>query len=481
MKEDKGSEKLPFLEKEIKQSKVSSCPKIAEYALCFLVAFPSAALNGLAAVSGNSSKAGDLHTPEDLKNLLNESGIDKIIYGVIALSASEAVLFFLNQRYLLLSITSTVDLLNRTNFTLKSYLFNESIDPQCQAYLYENFLFMWSMFTSLIFAAMGGEALSFFGIAGEIIGFSLSFFVYFSTRFASAKMFIDSLNDSGAKWKETYVEKLSFLKMDKIQIRIPVNHEIDIHQSLRNFLSQVDSEWNSLPKDKTQIMWMQYAAPILGYICIVVTVLPIMSAFIPESIQGIELLTQTEIGKHSHYQNVASFFIGIFSTILTLFFYEISIKELPKHFIFTMLSVYEKILADKIKDASKLLSLTILALASSYLTAIGFKFIADKALENGYLSYLGHSLSKTIPDGLLIAVLAMLWSHLQEIINQVNSDNITDISSLEYVDAKNAKLLLKHPDIDISLLKENRNLIFQQSCEEEGSVKDSIYFSLLPH
>ena len=452
------SEKSPLLKTTVKP-KTITCAKGAEYAVCLLVAFPTAVLNGLAAISGDAVRAGSLQSPDDLKKLLDEANVGQIVYGVIALSASEAVLFFLNKRYLFASGKAAIDLLRRTILTLRNLLCCYDLNPQDRAGILEYVLFFWSIVTSLIFAEMGSKALSFLGLPGEIIGFSLSLSVYFATRFASAKMYVDHINDTNWRLKQHYAAKLELLQCDNVTIQVKLNDN-DVNGALIQFLNCVDEEWKNLLKDRKRVFWLQYAAPVLGYMLVAITVVPIMSGFMPESVQGAELLTNSNIGANGHYQNTASFIFGAFATALTLFFYELNIKDLPKHLIQTALSICEKINNSDIRNVLKLLSLTILASGASYLAGIGFKFVADTALASGYLSYLGNWLSRAIPSGLLIAVVAMLWSHLQALINQTTQASVPlEIEQLTYVDAQNARALLDE-DNDISALNGDRHALF---------------------
>jgi hypothetical protein len=115
---------------------------------------------------------------------------------------------------------------------------------------------------------------------------------------------------------------------------------------------------------------------------------------------------------------------------------------------------------DKLTIATQLIGLTLLALASSYLTSIGFKFIADAALKNGYLAYLGTRLSQVIPTGLLIGVVAMLWSHLQQLINQkvVATDDHVESQDQNCINIRNAESFIKLPDTDLSTLQKNSKM-----------------------
>ncbi len=453
MRRESSEQELPLLANNPRNIATNSYANIAEHTVCLLVAFPTAALNSLAAILGDSATTDNLHTPEDLLHRLDEASAARIVYGVIALSASEAVLYFLNKRYLFASGKAAFDLLKRTTLTLKSICCRYDVAPKDRAGIGENGLFLWSIVTSLIFAEMGGKALSFLGLPGEIIGFSLNLSVYFATRFASAKMFVDNINDANWQLKQRYLSKLESLRPNDVAIRIDLPNN-NINHALVDFLTLIDDSGETLSKDRKKVFWLQGVAPVLGYMLAVMTILPIVSGFIPESVQGAELLTNSNIGSNNYYQNTGSLTFGIFSTALTLFFYELNIKELPKHFLTTALSIYEKIKSNDIAAAMKLFFLTVFALGASYLSGIGFKLIADTAVNNGYLSYLGTWLSSTIPNGLLIAVVAMLWSHLQTLVNQTAQTHTPlDINNLASINMNNVQELLRRPDTDILALR----------------------------
>lgn len=427
--------------------------KGAEYTACFLVALPTAFLSGLAALSSNDLNS--LHSPDDLSSLVGRASAGKIMYAIIAFSASEGVLFFLNKRYLLASSKAGLELLKRTVLTLRSAVCCREVRAEDKASIAENILFYWSFLTSLIFAEIGGKSLSFLGTAGEITGFSLSLIVYFTTRFAGAKMFFRDVSDRNWRKKQEYLDKLAVVSLDETSIEPQLtsttgNFQDGLNLALQNFLRELDKNWDKLPKSHRRIC-LNWTAKLCGYALVVSAALPIMVSFIPESVEGIETLTQTTIGADAHYQNVESFTLGTFTTALTLFFYEVNIKDLPKYFFETVETIYEKIIQGEMSTALKMLGLTLVAAGASYCTGLGFKLVAETALDNGYLSYLGGWLSSMIPDGLLVAVTTMLWSHLQEIISQASAPRaIDDLKSIDHVDSSNVRALLANPHTKIA-------------------------------
>ena len=422
-----------------------------------VVAIPTSLLSALSVLC-HPDEFNELHSPGDMYKLINKKGAGTIVYATIAFLGSEVVLFYLNRRYLLGSGKAVWDLIKRTiNSTINGCELKEGA-----MLAGENVLFFWSLITSLIFAEMGGKALTFLGTPGEVSGFSLSLVVYFATRFASAdmgfKIFFGDALDENSQLKKKYLDKLDVLRLNKIPTEYSVDiqsgsEDDDVNSALVEFLNRIDTHWHTLPKDHKRQFLSKYLAPTLGGILVLVTALPIASIFIPLSAQGAETLFHTDIGADSHYQNVSSITFGAFATALTLFFYELNIKDLPKHFLKTACNMYEKIKEGDISTAMKLLAFTTMALGTSCCVGLGFKFVAELAISNGYLSYLGGYLSSLIPDGLLMAVTTMLWSHLQDLINQPQSSElISGKDAIETIDPSNVTALLMSPKTNITEL-----------------------------
>lgn len=439
--------------------------KKLETFVCFLVAFPTATLNGLAALSGSSSQYGNLHSGKDFADLVQTAGAGRIVYGVVALTASEVVLYYLNKRYLLASGKAAFDLIRRTGLTLRSKVTSTPLTTEDRAGIGENALFFLSITTSLIFAEIGSKTLSFLGIPGQVLGFSLNLSVYFATRFSSAKMYFANLVNGNWKLKQGYLDKLDLLSKEPgaIQLRTRIEDD-DPDKALANFLSQIDANWNDLPKDPKRVLLLKYASPFLGYTLVALTSLPILTTLLPSSVQGAESLTHSDIGASNNYQNPGSITFGTFATALTLFFYELNIKKLPKHFLKTALEIYEKFKFGDSAGAIKLFGATLLAFGVSYLTGIGFNSVAESAVDNGYLSYLGSWLSRAMPAGLFTATVTMFWSHLQDLINQT-SKQVTVTEETEdalELDTAKASALLKKPQTNIMDLLQSSIFNIQQ-------------------
>lgn len=413
---------------------------------CLAVALPTAFLAGLSALSSTALQ--DVENFSDLGDLISESSPERIAYGSVVILSSESVLYFLNRRYLFPSCGAAIDLAKRT-FTCK-YKKGEGI-----SLLGENILCAWSLVTSLIFAEIGSKAFEFMGTPGEIVGFTLNLLVYFSTRYAGANMFFRNAFDKNCRLKQKYIDRLEELdlavlsKYTEIVEAVPIggSHEDNVNMALARFLRKLDDNWDKLPKDcKNAVQW--WTGKILGCGLVMLTVVPIMASFMPESIQGTEAIIRVDIGHDEHYQNAASFTYGTFSTALTLFFYELNIKDLPKHFLKTMEQMYKDIKEGNVKGAMKLLMLTLVAAGASYCTGLGFASIATAAISNGYLSYLGDTICSLIHDGLLVGVTTMLWSHLQDLISKIQTKKIAPSTTLQ-IDNSNVIKLLEHEKTNI--------------------------------
>ncbi len=464
-------EELSLLPKDdrSKKKKSSTTLEILKYGTCLLATLPTAALNGIAAVAGDSETLGSLKTVEDLSHLLENAEIPRIVFGGVAFLGSMAVFFFLNNRYLFNSLKSSLNLIRKDFLTLASKFCCKPLEDKDKAGLGENFLFIASICTSIIFAEIGGKALSFLGDAGFYSGFSVSLLVYFATRYASANFFFSELGDKNARLKKHYLGKLEYLP-ETLELTKDVEEVAELQDELSDFLISINQQWQRLPKDIKKIVLLKYVAPIMGYSLLTCTVIPIFNVFIPTSVEGTESLIHHEVGKSQHYQNIASIALGTFLTGLTALFYELNIKDLPQNFLKTAISIYENLKSGNYKLASKLLLLTVIAGGTSYLGSIGFGYVATSAIKNGYISYMGAALEQIIPDVMIIAVTSMLWAHLQELVFNTTKINITPIES-EAMNVQKAKRLLEQADtkLNSSLIKSHASFFCSTPRETSSS------------
>lgn len=203
-----------------------------------------------------------------------------------------------------------------------------------RAYSVELGLFFWSLMTSLIFAELGSKALSFFGEAGKIIGFVLGLFGYFATCYMSAKIYVSNLFDKNSRLKQRHLERLELLhpsvdnQMDLVFI------ERNVNQALKQWLAQIEDNWTDLPKVTKKVWLLQRVAPVLGYGLAFVMMLPIALGYLPEAVEGAELIFHVNIGKNAGYQNAGSFVFGLWAVALSLFFTK-SILWLGQNIFFT--------------------------------------------------------------------------------------------------------------------------------------------------
>lgn len=443
--------KNPSKQKNTSSHSLSSGLAVASY---LTAGIPLSVLNALAALAkGNPSKANNLQTPSDLWELIKSTDTPHLVFAAVIFLGSEATAYHLNEKFLLPSIKTVLNVFRRNTLTIKNLFEEANLPPKDKITLLENILFVWAIATSLIFAEVGKKALSFLGRPGEIAGFILNLLVFFATRYTGAQILVTKKRDQNTQLKEHYIEKLTPLNKDNNAISIVVIGD-DTNQALVTFLTQVNTDWDNLEKDNIYIALVQYIAPRLGYPLTAIAIIPILFGYMPSAVQGLEEMTHHNITKGSHYQNPESFGFGIPAVALTLLFYALSISSLPEHVIKTILSAKKEASKGNRATVVKLIALTLLAPFLGYAGGgIGFQWVASIALAEGYYSYLGKVLSAMIPDGLLASVTVMLWSHLQEAISEAASTvQPVNPAGVTTVDAKNTMALLHHPAVDISAL-----------------------------
>lgn len=356
---------------EVRKKKIERMTNRIVYPISAVVALPTSVLSGLAVVQGASGHLGSLKDLEAIIELLADQPAGTLIYGAASLLATEIVLTCLNKKYLLGSAKTVLELLKRDFNYLKASILCRQFDGTKPSVI-ENGLFVWCFVTSLIFAEIGKETMSFLGTAGEQIGFYLNLVVYFATRFAGARRFF-----------------LSAIE--------------------RNTSEQSPSE-----KMSVQDKLLMFA----GYLFALISALPIVINFIPESDRGLQSLMHSDLSFDPLYQNAVAISMGIMASLPTVFFYSVSIKDLPKHLLKTGSLGYEKIQQRQAKDVFGLLLMTVFAFGASYFSSIGFRLVGSSNVTQGYLSYLGEGIEQLMPDSLFAGVILMFWSHLQHLVNE---------------------------------------------------------------
>ena len=421
-----------------------------QHATCVAVALPTAFLTALSALPESNPKS-----PSDLLRLLKAAGFADICYGLTTFTASEAVLYFLNRRYLCSSTRDAFELLSNDFRALKSCIVCDG--KKGGAYktsFLENGLFVWSFLTSLIFAEMGAKAFSFLGAPGQVVGFSLSLWVYFSTRFAGARIFFKNTLDSNLALKQRYLDRLSILDSkvmpSDLSVEIKSSDSDSLNLAMQKFVKKLDEKWDVLPKDLKKQLLLGRLAPILGYTLAAVTFLPTLASFIPQSVQGLETLSGKSIGLDADYQNAPSFGLGIFSSMLTVFFYEVGVKDLPKQFFGVCLSVYEKIKDGEIREALGIVAKSLISIGACYSTAIAFRLATALVVAAGYASYL-EWVGETMPTFMLMTVTMMLSSNLLGIINSSQNKGSEHKNIITF---DSAMELLTQPEINLRVVSE---------------------------
>ncbi|CAM2940618.1 Uncharacterised protein [Legionella steigerwaltii] len=344
------------------------------YPISALVALPTSILSGFAALESEHGNLKSLDSLNAIGYLLMNQSIGQLFYGLICLLATAIVLTGLNKKYLLGSTQTVLELIKSDLIYLKNK-FSRKLDGN-RISLIENGLFIWCFITSLIFAELGKETMAFLGIPGEIIGFYLNLIVYFATRYAGARRFF------------------------------------------RNLLEQNNTPSSFDAKSSSKDHLIGKIVLVTGYMLAFVSAISIIINFIPECVKGLQMLLHSNLNADPKYQNMTALSVGLIATLPTVFFYSVSIKDLPKHLAKAALLFYEKIKSRHYKHALLLSLMTVLAFAASYFAGIGFRLVGTSNIEQGYLSYLNPVITSWMPNTLFIACIMMFWSHLQHLINE---------------------------------------------------------------
>lgn len=387
-----------------------------KYAACFLVAAPTSILSGVAAMA---SSGDNLSSIDSLGNLMQfiraHSNPGSIFYAISVFTLSSIVLFFMNQRYLFPALSSAGSLIYRSAHTVLLKCQSKIVPENLAVDKLQFILFTWSFSTSLIFGALGAKSLSFLDKYGEITGFALSLTVYFSTRYMSSLYELSAIKDSAARKKRQLLQHLSYYNLPNHSHIASIDGITGLNQATHNWLAALAKQQ---PNTFRKFLLGPFAT-VSGWLLAVGFAIPTLLAFLPESVQGFEMLTGLDINQGSNYQNPASVAFGTVATSMTVLFYAMVTRNLPKHFLTTSIAIWNNWQQQESrKVALKQAGLTVFAFGASYFTSLGFAFAATSANASGYFSYLTPEISQTLPPLLLGSVTMMLWSHLQELINQ---------------------------------------------------------------
>ncbi|QLZ69482.1 hypothetical protein FOLKNPGA_02276 [Legionella sp. PC1000] len=343
------------------------------YPISALVALPTSILSGFAALESEHGNLKSLDSLNAIGHLLMNQSIGQLLYGFICLLATAIVLTGLNKKYLLGSTQTVLELIKSNLIYLKNK-FSKKLDGN-RVSLLENGLFIWCFITSLIFAELGKETMAFLGVPGELIGFYLNLIVYFATRYAGARRFF------------------------------------------RTILEQKNTQSSFDAKSSSKDHMVRRISLVAGYMLAFVSAISIIINFIPECVKGLQMLLHSNLNADPKYQNMTALIVGFIATLPTVFFYSVSIKDLPKHLAKSGSLFHKTIKFHHYKHALLLLLLTVLAFAASYFAGIGFRLVGTSNIEQGYLSYLNPVIANWMPNMLFIACVLMFWSHLQHLIN----------------------------------------------------------------
>lgn len=345
------------------------------YPVNLLVALPTSILSGFAALESAHGNLQSLNSLNAIGNLLMNQSILQLFYGFICFLATALVLTGLNKKYLLGSMQSILELIKSDIIFLKDKFFRKKSAGN-KFSLIENGLFVWCFITSLIFAELGKETMAFLGASGALIGFYLNLVVYFATRYAGARRFF--------------------------------RHVLAHKNTAMPFDTQSSSTDHIIIK----------ISLIVGYALALVSAISIVINFIPECVKGLQMLLHSNLHADAKYQNMSAVTLGLFATLPTVFFYSVSIKDLPKHLVNTGLLLHKKIKLRHYKKSFMILLLTVMAFAASYFAGIGFRLVGTSNIAQGYLSYLNPVIESWMPGMLFMACVVMFWSHLQHLVNE---------------------------------------------------------------
>ncbi|MDF1760525.1 MAG: hypothetical protein P1U40_08320 [Coxiellaceae bacterium] len=467
-----------------KKSHRQHCLSITNVMASLCVASPIIFLNMLASASSKSNNAAHIGSLQDLKGFFSKTKTFDHFAMAITLATSAGVLGFLNRLYLWPSVTSSAklftvpyDFYTRHHKTKpKTQREIKKINTAMKRWPIDVGFCLWSLATSLIFAEIGSKSFAFMGVAGEFSGGILSFSIHYASRFLSIQYFIDEQLNKNLKLKKLYIHKLEQLDSNTGP-QIAIVDSTSTEQALHSLLHVVDTQWEHLPKNNKQHHLLHTAPKVLGCSLVAFLLVPIFAGFMPECVQGAELLFNVNIGKDYDYKNAASFGFGGFSTALTWFFYSVNAYQLPKLLINTTLDCIQHATQGSKLKAAKYSFLTVAACVSSYLTSPSFRLVGQHTYSQGYISYLGNY-GRVVPGALSTAFIFMLWSHLQAMI--LDSSNNTKPKDIDphRMDIRHALQLLQRED---TLLFENLDTQPLQSVVVETDTDTLVHTEAKTH
>ncbi|MDF1794961.1 MAG: hypothetical protein P1U63_00340 [Coxiellaceae bacterium] len=445
----------------------------------FGVASPIIFLNMLASASTKSNNAMLINSLDDLKQFINNTNSFNRLSMAVTFFASAFVLTFLNRLYLWPSITSSKKL-----FTVPYDFYTRNDQPKhhtakekkaivksMKRWPADVLFSVWSLATSLIFGEIGSKSFSFMGLGGEVAGFFLSFSIHYASRFLSIQYFIDDQFDKNLKLKKHYIYKLEQLKKETCP-QINITDETPTPQALMNYLALIDQQWEDQPKDNWRHFWLHTFSTTLGYSLVAFLTVPIFAGFMPECVQGAELLFHSTIGKDADYKNANSFGFGGFATALTWFFYSVNAFTMPKTLIHSIYDCHHHATQGSKIQAAKYAALTMAACLGSYLTSPSFRLVGQHTYTQGYISYLGNY-GRVVPGALSTAFIFMLWSHMQSMIHESSVKHQSHHINNNIMDVDYALKLLRQEDTNLIETIETQPL--HNVLVEDGNTPNPVF------
>lgn len=307
---------------------------------------------------------------------------------------------YMNRYFLFKAFHSVLDLCYRNIQLIKFFLCGVRRGTTVKNY--ENIILIFSFANSLIFAEIFSDIFNMFGAPGRFVGFSMGILVYFSSRFCSSIEFFNNILSKEWRSQEDSLHYALMCKSNSPRLMLA-----------KNRASRVSFAADDL--DPIKVKLYKKVIPLIGCFISALLIIPLFSTLVPASVRGAETLTGISIGASSSYQNGGTFIFGIFATSLSMIFYSLNLYKLPQRLTTSTFDAINSLKMNDRPSAYRIMSFTIFAAATSFLTSLGFKLVADTNVALGYNSYLG-KIQSAMPASIVLALGLSFWSVLQNIV-----------------------------------------------------------------
>lgn len=248
-------------------------------------------------------------------------------------------------------------------------------------------------------------------IAGRIVGafgFTSGFLLAFTPRVHSMLMMLERLTA-----KKHPADKL-FAKLPYHRVS-PFRGELalDDGKITSDSKSTIALHLSSKLREKNETCYTKYVPPLLkllGFAELIIIAPSILFSLIPSSISGVEIITNSNIGRSEHYTNWPSFF-GLFATALTLVFYGLAnfnlIQILPSLYIQLSTAIRH---CRSYPAQTAVLGLKLVhSLCSAAALALAYHKVGEDAVVAGSLDYLPAEMQQSTPIVLAVALSCMIF------------------------------------------------------------------------